>query len=997
VTYDANSIPNFNQLLEGQGRLSRFHSFQNLMCHRIREILVVSSLYDSFILEEDGHLHEMIVSEYHDLNLSQAPGLTRVSNGREAIEMIKEQGRFDLLITTPNVADMDAVELAGKVKECGLDIPVVLLTYENRELSEMLRRFDVSNFKKIFLWQGDSRILLSIIKYIEDILNVENDTRSVGVQSVILIEDNIHFYSSFLPLIYTELFRHSQSLISEGINISDRMLRMRARPKILLCSTYEEAWEYYQNYEDCVLGVISDIEFPRNGKQDPKAGIRFARKVRGSHADIPVLLQSDHPDFEHVAKSLDCSFLLKTSPTLLDGLRQYMVEILSFGDFVFRMPDGEEVSRAHDLRSLEKKIRHIPEESLRYHAERNHFSNWLKARTEFWLAHELRPRKVSDYESLKSLRAFLIQRIRDYRKDRQIGSISDFDPESFDTTSSFARIGGGSLGGKARGLGFANLLIETFKLRKAFTGTQISIPPAVVLGTDVFDRFLDENHLRDMAIRSTDHEEVCTRFEKATFPRDVSNMLARFLNQIRYPLAVRSSSLLEDSRYLPFAGIYATYMLPNNHERLKARLAELISTIKRVYASIYSARSKDYIRATPYRLEEEKMAIIIQKLVGSQHDDRFYPSFAGVVRSHNFYPRPPMTSSDGIATVGLGLGRTVIEGGEGIRFCPRYPRHRGQFTSIEETLDCTQKRFFVLQIDSQPADSDPDSLITSHPIDVAEKDGTLEAVGSTFSPENYTLTDGLSRQGVRLVTFGPILRQRYFPLPEILGLCMDMGSWGMSSPVEIEFAVNLSNSRDIPHEFAFLQIRPLIKLYEAEELEFDNGQTDELICQSPQVLGNGIIDDIRDLVVVDPDHFDRSRSLEAAEELGKLNSEFVESGLPYILIVVGRLGSADPWLGIPVTWNQISGARAIVESGFKGFKVVPSQGTHFFQNITSFNVGYFTVNSELDEGFIDWPWLKKQPAIREMTFTRHIRLDRPVTIKMNGHQNRGVVFKPSRK
>ncbi|MBD3216993.1 MAG: response regulator [candidate division Zixibacteria bacterium] len=966
------------------------------MRYRVRDVLLVSSLYDSFILEEDGHLYEMILSGYHEFNLSQAPRLTRASNGREAIRLIEESGHFDLIVTTLNLGDMQALELAKEIRERHPSLPMVLLTYENRELNELIKNYDVSDFDKVFIWQGDHRILLSIIKYVEDKMNVDEDTKSVGVQSIIVIEDNVNFYSSFLPIIYSELFKHSQSLISEGINVADKLMRMRARPKILLCSTYEEAEDYYEKYEEYILGVISDIEFPRKGMNDKEAGIRFARKVRESYFDIPVLLQTDSSEYEDVARDLGASVLLKASPTLLRDLQRFMVESLSFGDFIFRMPDGGEVARASDIRSLEKVLALVPEESLRFHAEKNHFSNWLKTRTEFWLAHKLRPRRVSDFESLESVRQHLINSLREFRKQRHLGTISDFDPDTFYSSSDFARIGLGSLGGKARGLAFANLIIKNFKLAHFFDDITISVPPSLVLATDIFDRFLELNDLKDFAIRCKDDEELRSVFLAADFPAEVVNSLKSFLNLITDPLAVRSSSLLEDSRYLPFAGIYSTYMLPNNNIDDEIRLKNLIDAIKLVYASTYGELAKGYIRATPYRLEEEKMGVLIQKLAGAKYGDRFYPNISGVVRSHNFYPTAPMKADDGIAAVGLGLGRIVIEGESTIRFCPKYPRHVIQFSDVNDTLDYSQKDFYALNLNdsvTDPEDYEELKLI-KYDLETAEKDGTLAYVGSTYSVENNVITDGLSRSGPRVITFAPILKNRLFPLPEILNMIMEMGSWGMNSPVEIEFAVNLNTPKGRPKEFAFLQIRPLVKSHEADELNIDDVAEDKLICQSPQVLGNGLIDDIYDIVVVDRNRFDRSKSVEVAEEVTKYNSELFSEGIPYLLIGVGRWGSADSWLGIPVTWDQISGARVIVETGFKGFKVVPSQGSHFFQNITSFMVGYFTVNSYFKGGFVDWEWLNQQKAVSKMKFTRHLRFKRPVTIKMNGHNHRGIIIKP---
>ncbi len=986
----------FEQLHTEQGIRKRFHEFQNLMRYRIREVLLVSSLYDSFILEEDGQLYEKILSEYHDLNISRAPGITRVSNGEKALELVGELNRFELIITTLNLVDMPALAFAEKVREKGMDTPIVLLTYDSRELNELLRQCDTSVFENVFIWQGDFRILLAIIKTIEDKRNVDQDTNEVGVQSIIVIEDNVHFYSSYMPMIYTELFRHTATLYSEGINVPHKLLRMRARPKILLCGNYEEAWHYYKTYEECILGVISDIAFPREGKEDPTAGIRFAREVKASHFDIPILLQSDSKEYAKVAEELGVSFLLKSSPLLLHEVQRFMKNSFSFGPFVFSMPDGSKVGQAGDLRTLEDTLKTVPGESIKFHAERNHFSNWLKARTEFWLAHKLRPQRVSDYDSLEDLRRYLIASLREYRKQRERGRISDFNPDTFDPLSSFARLGGGSLGGKARGLAFTNNLINNFNLARRFEGICIKVPPSLVLGADVFDQYLDENNLRDFAIQCEDDQEILRRFREALFPEGIVGALAAYLNIIKYPLAVRSSSLLEDSRYLPFAGVYLTCMLPNSHKESAIRLESLLRAVKSVYASTFSLHAKAYLRATHYRLEEEKMAVIIQQLIGAAHGDRFYPDFAGVARSFNFYPRHPMKSQDGIVSAGLGLGKMVIEGGESIRFCPKYPAHSMQFAGMEDLLKYSQKEFFAVALDEPDVILDPENErdIVKCGLDVAERDGTLSLVGSTYSPENDAVYDGLSRNGVRLVTFAPILKGKLFPLPEIIDLIMDLGAWGMNSPVELEFAVNHSTAPGQLKEFGVLQVRPLVKSHERGEIEVEDVERYRLICESREVLGHGVIENLRDVVFVDPQTFDRARSFEGAQEVGQYNAELLSEDRPYILVGMGRWGSADTWLGIPVKWDQIAGVRVIIETGFDDFRVAPSQGTHFFQNLTSFRVGYFTINSFTKEGFLDWDWLCRQEPHTRRTFTRRLKFDRPLVVKMNAHTNKGVIFKP---
>jgi CheY-like chemotaxis protein len=977
---------------------TRFQGFQNLMRYRIRNILLVSSLYDLYVFEEDGRLYELIRHEYQGLNLSHSPEITRVSGGQEAIAIAKEEKRFDLIITTQHIEDMHAARLAELVRESDLNIPVILLAYDNRELSELVSHTDTSVFDKIFIWTGNFRIIIAIIKYLEDKVNVDHDSRIVGVQSIILIEDNVRFYSSFLPILYTEILEQSQRLISEGINLSHKFLRMRARPKILLCSTYEEAWEVFTNYEQYILGIISDIDFMRNGKQDPYAGIEFAGNVTKKHGDISILLQSNNQDMKKEAEDLGVAFALKDSPTLLQEVRKFTIENFGFGDFIMRSESGIEVGRAFNLQSLEQQLALVPEESIKYHAERNHFSNWLKARTEFWLAHKLRPRKVTDFDTIEELRQDLISSLRDYRKLRQRGIITDFKKESFDPQSGFARIGGGSLGGKARGLSFVSTLINNYQIQDQYEDVRIYIPPAVVLGTDVFDAFVDENNLRDFALNATDDIEITQRFlESKKFPEEILGDLAAFLDLISEPLAVRSSSLLEDSQYHPFAGVYETYFLPNQHENPLIRLSHVLDAIKRVYASTFYQGAKTYIKVTSYRLEEEKMAVIIQKMVGTEHDRKFYPDFSGVAKSYNFYPIPPQKSSDGTVAVALGLGKTVVDGGNTVKFSPVHPNHLPQFFSVKETMRNNQKHYYALDLYSteQNIEETHDVLIKQYTLDQAEKDGSLFYVGSTYSHENHVIYDGLSRSGPRLVTFAPILKHKIFPLPQILELLLEMGSWGMGTPIEIEFAVRMSVQKNEPKEFGLLQMRPLVLKREIEELKIEVANKDQLLCESPWVLGHGVLKDIKDIVYVDYYTFERSKSKEVAREVSMFNSTLLSEKIPYLLIGVGRWGTLDPWLGIPVNWDQISGARAIVESSFKDFMVTPSQGSHFFQNLTSFMISYFTVNSFKNEGFVDWDWLHEQPDADEKKYTKHIRLENPLTIKMNGQQNKGIILKPN--
>ncbi|HET6202530.1 MAG TPA: PEP/pyruvate-binding domain-containing protein [Planctomycetota bacterium] len=971
----------------------RLQRFEDLMPRRVRRLLLVGSPYDSFLLEEEGRLQDLLHSGFPDPGLRDAPRLTRISSGDEALTLLSHQRRrFDLVVATPHLRDLHVLEFARRVKGAGLTVPVVVLAFDARELADLRARGDLSAVERLYVWQGDFRILLAIVNSLEDRWNVRADTARVGVSSILLIEDSVRYYSSFLPRLYAELLRQSERVIAEGTSPWNKLMRLRARPKVLHCASYEEAIEDFRRYRRTLLGILSDVDFPRGGEPHAASGLEFAETVRRDEPDLPILLQTRDPAYAEKAVRAGVAILLKDSPFLLEELSRFIRESFGFGDFVFRTRQGEEVGRARDLRELEALLHAVPDDSLVYHGERNHFSTWLRARTEFALAEALRPPRVADFPTVGAMRAHLLEAIREFRRERQSGAVSVFDPGAFETETSLAKIGGGSLGGKARGLAFGRRLLRESRLRARFPGVRIFAPSAVVLATDVFDDFLERNALRDFATACDDDAEIERRFLEAPLPEGVVRDLERFLALADFPLAVRSSSLLEDSQHLPFTGLYRTEMVPNDHPDPGVRLRQALRAIRRVYASTFLQRAKLYIKATPYRLEEEKMAVLVQRLVGARHGRRFYPDFAGVARSYNFYAAAPMTGADGIVSVALGLGETVVEGGKALRFAPRFPRHPVGHGSPEEILRNTQTEFSALEV-GESGDSAPEGRVRRYPLEVALEDGTLAAVGSTYSSENDAIYDGLGREGVPAVTFAPVLKHGLFPLAEIARDLLEVGSRGLNRPVEIEFAANLSTPPGAPREFALLQIRPFAAGPEAEPAPIGEWDDADLLCRSRRVLGNGRIEGIRDVVVVDPARFDRSRSREVADPIARMNHRLVEEGIPYLLIGVGRWGAADPWLGVPVAWEQIAGARAIVEAPFKDFDVAPSQGSHFFQNLAASLVGYFTVGSNPRDGFVDWAWLAAHPAAEETSFVRRLRLERPLTVIMDGREGRGVVVK----
>ncbi len=973
----------------------RFEGFERLMPFKVQNILLVSSLYDSFILREDGRLNELLIDESLELNLRQIPRITHVSSCAEALNLARSNPQFNLIVTNLAVGDMDAAQLAREVRGAGLDVSVVVLAYDYREIKNFVARNPVTDIDRIFLWQGNARILIAIVKYIEDKRNALHDTRALGVPVLLVVEDNIRYYSSFLPVIYTELIKQSRRVIQEGINVAHKLARLQARPRILLSSNYEDAASLVQEYRDSLFGLVSDVEFPRDGQLSPEAGFELARMVKSLVPDCPVVLQTSRTEFRPRAHAEGYSFLRKRSPTLLGDLREILTEQFGFGDFVFRLPDLSEVGRAKDLNELEQQLQVVPEESIVFHAQSNHFSHWLGARTEFALAAKLRPRTVSDFASPEHMRRDLIESINEYRREQSEVLIGDFRADTFKPSeSSFLRIGSGSLGGKARGLAFVRHMLRKSRLTRRFPGVRISVPPAVVLATDVFDQFVSENDLLDFALHCEDDDEIRQKFLAAPLFESLNDDLRAFLAQVHHPLAVRSSSLLEDSQYQPFTGVYETFMLGNQQANIDDRLAALAEAIRRVYASTFSRHAKAYVRATPYRLEEEKMAVILQQVVGTRHDERYYPDFSGVVRSRNYYPVLPMTFEDGIAAVALGLGRAVVDGGKCLTFCPRYPQNLVQFSSVEDILSNSQTEFWALELDGSSEGRPGHWHERRFGLDAAENDGTLWPLASTYSRDNHAIYDGVSRPGARLVTFAPMLKHDTFPLAEILDDLVQAGEDSLGNPVEIEFAVRLPQQSGHPAEFGFLQIRPLTLARDTQDLSLDDVQPEQLICRSSKVLGNGRIDGLHDIVVVDSQRFERGRSQEVATVVARLNRALNEKNRPYLLIGVGRWGSTEPWLGIPVEWDEISGARVIVEAGFRDFRVTPSQGSHFFQNLTAFQVGYFTVNPDAGEGSVDWDWLTEQPAVEEEDCVRHLHFTKPIRVVMNSRTSEGVIFKP---
>ena len=966
-----------------------------LMQRRVSEILLVSSLYDSFVLEEDGQLGDRLLADYADLHLLHAPRMTRVSTAKDALTMLRLR-RFDLVLSRIRLPDMDILAFCEEVKKRHGGTPVVVLAHDNVGLARILASADQSAIDHLLVWGGDSRIVLATIKLIEDRWNVDNDTREGMVRTILVVEDSVRRLSSFLPMIYTELVTQTRKVMAEGLNNLDKLLRMQARPKILRARDYEEATSLFEKYEPWMLTVISDVRFPREGRMNPEAGLDLLRWMRSRSPHLPVVLHSADPENRAGAEAEGSYFLDKNSPTWLQDLHEFFTSDLGFGDFVFRDLDGEELDRARNLREMERKIDTAPDESITYHFMRHHLSTWLRARGEHTLAKRLRAKLLSEFDDLQHARDFVRDALRRLRVERRRGALSDFSRSDVDPTTAFVRVGGGSLGGKGRGIAFLVALLARLDLSDKFPGVRITVPQSTAIGTDYFTRFLERNRLQRRAIRAEDDEAIARAFLAGSLDPELIEDLRAFLASVTYPLAVRSSSLAEDSLFQPFAGLYATYMIPNNHPDLEVRLEQLCSAIKLVYASTFYQAPKSYIRSTPLRIEEERMGVVIQRLAANRHGDLCYPNLAGVAQSYNFYPMGRMRTEEGLAHVALGLGKMVAEGGKTLRFSPARPNALPQFSTVRNIIRSSQTEFYALDM------SDPAVEITAAQegpllrlgLDRAEADGTLAPVGSVFVPQDGVIRDGIFHEGLRLVTFAHVLKGELFPLAAILRELLSIGKSCMGIDVEIEFAVNLSDSEDVPHEFALVQCRPLALAGETRGVSLDSADPERALVWTRKSLGSGTISDIRDVVYVSPARWDASRTVEIAHEVGNVNAALLAEGRQYILIGLGRWGTEDHWLGIPVTWNDISQARVMVEGGTEGFTVEPSQGSHFFHNITAFQIGYLTVEEGREDAWIDWDGLDAMPAVGESTFVRHVRFPSPLQVILDGRRGHAAVLRP---
>lgn len=973
----------------------------SLMARRVRNILLISSFYDSFTMEEDGRFTEALFTEYLSLNLRYAPGIRRVSSGKKALELMESE-EFDLIISMLRPGGMQIDELCSEVHSRCPDIPLVVFAYNTRDLELYRAAGKLEGVDKAFVWQGDVRLFIAVIKFVEDRMNAQYDADIAGVKSILLVEDSPRFCSSYLPMLYTEIMEQTQALMTEGVNQMQRFMRMRARPKILFASSYEEALDLLDRFGDHILGAILDSRFSRYGEEDPEAGFRLIELIQERQHECPVLLQSSEARNRERAEKAGIAFVDKNSPVLLGEVRNFLRSYLGFGDFVFRNPDGTEEARAVDLRTMYMALKKVSDETLEYHAGRNDFSKWLMARTEFDLARILRPQQVDDFDSVEELRNYLLAALKLWRERSRAGQVEEFSMESFDTDTEFVKIGSGSLGGKGRGLAFVNSILNLYRIDERFPEVDIFVPPTVVLATDVFDRFMQDLDTGGIALGTIpdDVGEVEVRNRKLTrlflgarLPEDVVESLRIFLASVKYPLAVRSSSLLEDSSAHPFAGVYQTYLIPNNSEDPAVRLRDLCNAIRLVYNSLYHTDSLSYMELTPNRLEEEKMAVVIQQVVGREHGDYFYPDFAGVARSFNFYPLEEMRSEDGVASVALGLGNTVVEGGKCVRFSPARPEVLYQFSSTSAFLENSQREFIALEMKSDPSPEEKGFRLARLDLEKAQEHGTLHRLGSVFSPADDRIFEGTFREGIKLVTLAGVLKRDSFPLPGLLTFLMEVGKAAFGANVEMEFAVTLNPDEKKPGgRFGFLQIRPMG--FDAGTMVDTSGfDRNSAFCFSDNVLGNGVLRDIFDVIYLPPSTFDRGTTQQITNEIQTVNLRLRSENRSCILIGPGRWGSADRWLGIPVRWSQISSARCIVETPIEGIVVIPSQGTHFFQNITSLGIGYFTITGKGENSFIDFDWLDSIEPLSTSEHVRHLRFDHPLEVVLDATRGMGMILR----
>ncbi len=977
-------------------------SFVNLMMRRIYNVLIVANPYDAFMLEDDGRIEEKIYNEYMELGLRYPPTFTQVSTTEEAADVLRSTV-VDLVICMPGNADNDAFDVARDIKDKFPDIHCVVLTPFSHGITKRMENEDLGIFDYVFCWLGNTNLILSIIKLIEDKMNLEHDIREAGVQMILLVEDSIRFYSSILPNLYNYILEQSKNFSQEALNRHAATMRMRGRPKVVLARTYEEAQRLYDKYSDNTLGVISDARYPLEDaavktdtfgrEKDPEAGLKLFRHIRRNDPFVPLILESNESENRAKAEAEGFRFVDKNSKKMSVDLRRLMEEHMGFGDFIFRDPKThEEIMRIRSLKELQDNIFRIPNDSMLYHISRNHMSRWLCARAIFPVSAFLRHVTWDRLQDVDAHRQIIFDAIVQYRHMKNLGVVAVFDRMKFDKYAHFARIGEGSLGGKGRGLAFLDNVIKRHPEFNQYGNATVQIPKTVVLCTDIFDAFMEQNNLYPIALSDASDEEILQHFLKAQLPDTLVADFFTFFEATKSPIAIRSSSLLEDAHYQPFAGIYSTYMIPCLEDKYQM-LQMLACAIKGVYASVFYRDSKAYMTATSNVIDQEKMAVILQEVVGKQYDDRFYPTVSGVLRSLNYYPVGDETAEEGIASLALGLGKYIVDGGQTLRVCPYHPHQVLQTSELEKALSETQTQFYALDLKHVGEDFlvDDGFNILKVRVKDAVADGSLQYIASTFDPYDQVLNDGVYENGRKVITFNGVLQHGVVPLPEILQMSMKCGVEAMRRPVEIEFACNIHADKTC--NFYLLQIRPIVDAKEMLDEDVRAIPDADCLLRSHNSLGHGISEDVVDVVYVKyDDQFSAMNNYYVADDIERINRQFLADGKNYVLVGPGRWGSSDHYLGVPVKWPHISAARVIVEVALKNYNIDPSQGTHFFQNLTSFGVGYFTVDTNVEDGgFVNKELLDALPAVEETKYVRHVRLDRPMRILMDGKKQEGAV------
>ena len=967
-------------------------SFVNLMTRRIFNVLLIANPYDAFMLEDDGRIDEKLFNEYAALSLRYPPRFTQVSTETEAWGEL-HRNSFDLIIVMPGTDNSDTFDIARGIKHRFQHIPLVVLTPFSHGITARIEHEDLSDFEYVFCWLGNTDLLLSIIKLIEDKMNLDHDIEEGGVQQIILVEDNIRFYSSVLPELYKFVLQQSMEFATEALNEHQRTLRMRGRPKIVLARTYEEATTLYDRHPNNVLGVITDARYPRGGVVDPQAGVQLLAELRKRDPFLPLILESAESENALQAKAYNADFIDKNSKKMAVDLREVVKQRFGFGDFIFRDPQThQEVMRAHNLKEMQSAILSVPAESLLYHITRNHVSRWLRSRAMFPAAEFVKQLSWEELQDIDAHRRAIFEAIVDYRRMKNQGVVAVFRRDRFDRYSNFARIGEGSLGGKGRGLAFIDNIVKHHPELNQFDNATVMIPKTVVLCTDLFEEFMDHNNLYQLALSDADDAVILDAFRRATLPASLEGDILTFIEATSSPIAVRSSSLLEDSHYQPFAGIYNTYMVPllENRHRM---LSMLCDAIKGVYASVFFKDSKAYMQATRNVIDQEKMAVILQEVVGRQYGDRYYPSMSGVGRSLNYYPIGDERAEEGIVNLALGLGKYIVDGGQTLRICPHHPGKVLQMSDTEMALRETQTRFYALDLKNMGENFSVDDAFNLLKLSVreADKDGALQYLASTYNPTDQVIYPGVYPDGRKIISFVGVLEHDVVPLPHLLCEVLRLGQEAMRRPVEIEFAVEIdATTRSCV--FYLLQIRPMVDVKSDVHINLSEIRPETILLQSNNALGHGQMDDITDVVYVKTDGYNAGNNPLIAEEISRINAKFLDRGEHYVLVGPGRWGSSDSWLGIPVKWPNISAARIIVEAGLTNYRVDPSQGTHFFQNLTSFGVGYFTINDFNGDGVYNRAILDALPAVEETAHVRHVRFPHALSIKVDGKKKLGYVL-----